>query len=100
MHLLVACTDYPDLNGNKSLYFVHVRNQYYMNNGINVTVLNFSSKKNYNIDNINVITLKNFIASNIKYNLLICHAPNLRHHYKFIKKYNNKFENFILIWLC
>lgn len=36
--------------------YVHVRNKYYIQHGIDVTVLSFATKTDYVIDNIRVIT--------------------------------------------
>ena len=94
MKILVAVVDYPNLKGEKSLYFVHVRNLVYQKSDIEVTVLNFSSECEYLIDGISVITKDDFIKNrkNIKYDALVSHAPNLRNHFKFLVKYGVDFE--------
>lgn len=96
--VLVAATDYPDNNGKVTLMYIHVRNMYYQDHGVNVTVLNFSAEKDYEIDGISVITLDTYKIRQAKYDILICHAANLRNHYRFLKKYGNDFPKFIFFF--
>lgn len=61
-----------------------------MQKGIEVTVLNFSTVDDYELDAVSVISLSSFKNkyNNInKFDLLISHAPNIRMHYRFIRKY-------------
>lgn len=97
--VLVACADYPR-GENKALQYVHVRNKEYINNGIEVDVLNFSQNENYTHEGIHVYCL-DYVRKNIrKYQgyILICHAPNLRNHYVFIKKYRRYFIDIIFFF--
>lgn len=97
--VLVLVADYPMSDKDISLPFVHVRNKHYMENGIDVTVLNFAAKKSYTIDNIPVITLKDYKTDKTTvYNTAILHAPNLRNHYVFLKHFHKSFENFIFVF--
>lgn len=96
--ILVAVADYPRLDGGRAMSFVHVRNRYYVEAGLDVEVLNFSSKINYEIDGIPVITLQNFQENLKKFQILICHAANLRNHYKFLRKYDINFKQIIFIF--
>lgn len=100
MKLLILATDYPNLEGKKSLNYIHTRNQYYLKENVDITVLNFKAKENYKIDNINVITLKEYIKNQNKYNgdILISHAPNLRNHYKFLRRYEKQFKNLVFFF--
>lgn len=98
MKVLVATAAYPTLDGKKTMYFVHSRNLYYQKSGIAVTVLNFEAKENYMYDGIIVITLEYYKNHYEEYDMLICHAPNLRNHYRFIKKYGNRFIKKIFIF--
>ena len=54
-NILVLVQDYPNNSGGVVLMYVHVRNKYYIQHDIDVTVLNFSSSDDYIIDNIKVI---------------------------------------------
>jgi glycosyltransferase involved in cell wall biosynthesis len=92
MKVLVLVKDYPRLDGKIELMYVHVRNKYYKQNNIEVTVLNFASDIDYEIDGIKVITLKTFKTSNEIYNLLIAHAANIRNHYLFLINFRKQFR--------
>ena len=94
MKVLVLVEDYPS-EESKILMYVHVRNLYYKRSGIDVTVLSFRSSSNYSINGINVITLSEYKKNQDKYSdaILILHAPNLKHHFMFLKKYEKNFKN-------
>ena len=94
LKVLVLVEDYPSEHGHELMY-VHVRNKYYVNKGIDVTVLNFRAKENYEYDGIDVITLDYYKKSNESFNTLICHAANIKHHYVFLRKYEKRFEKII-----
>ena len=98
INALVAVADYPSPDGNVSLMYVHVRNKQYIQNGINVTVLNFKTGIDYVIDNIPVITLDTYIKNRIQYDILICHAANIRNHYHFLQKYEKRFGKIIFFF--
>lgn len=96
--ILIAVADYPDLNGNKAMMFVHTRNLYYVKHNIDVTVLNFAAKKEYTIDGINVITLNKYVKEYVKYDILVSHSANIRNHYRFLKKYGHRFDKFMFFF--
>lgn len=100
MKVLVLTAFYPVPNGTHERMFVHVRNQYYVQQGIEVTVLNFDADRDYEIDGIKVISLRTYEVKNdsVKYNILISHSANLRNHYKFIKKYEKRFKHFVFFF--
>jgi glycosyltransferase involved in cell wall biosynthesis len=98
MKLLVLATDYPDNNGNVALMYVHTRNKYYVENGLDVTVINFCASQNYTMDGVKVITLKEYGTNKERYDILLSHAPNIRNHYMFFKKYDENFEKIILFF--
>ena len=97
--ILVAATDYPDLNGKVTLMYIHVRNVFYKKNGLNVIVLNFRAKNDYEIDGIKVITLKTYNKNKDEYKdgILVCHAANLRNHFVFLTK-NREFKKIIFFY--
>ena len=99
MKLLVLTEKYP-LKENKTLMYIHTRNIYYNKCNIETTVLNFSANFNYYMDGIKVITIKEFIKNKKKYDeyLLVLHAPNLKHHYKFLKKYGENFKKIVFFF--
>lgn len=98
--IMVIVEDYPDLHGNKAMMFVHTRNKTYMANGLNIIVLSFSAKNNYVIDDIPVITYEEYLLKYAKdyFAILISHAANLRHHFKFINKHGNQFKKFFFFF--
>lgn len=96
--ILVAVADYPDLNGNKAMMFVHTRNLYYVKHDIDVTVLNFAAKNEYVIDGIRVITLNEYVKKYVEYDILVSHSANIRNHYRFLKKYGHRFKRFIFFF--
>lgn len=96
MKLLVLATDYPQENISVALMYIHTRNKYYVQNGVDVTVLNFKAKENYNIDGVKVITLRDYENNKGNYDILVLHAPNIRNHYTFLKKYQSRFNNIVL----
>lgn len=96
--ILVLVADYPNNDGGVALMYVHVRNKYYILHGINVTVLNFASKEDYEIDGIKVISLATYKQQNYDYDILVLHAANLRNHYLFLKKYEYRFKHMIFFF--
>ena len=100
MRYLVLVADYPNLDGGLALTYVRTRNVYYKEHGVEVDVLNFSAKKGYEIDGIRVFSLREFKQNfkSGKYDLLICHAPNLRNHYIFLRRYGNLFSKIVFFF--
>lgn len=96
--ILVLVQNYPNNDGGVALMYVHVRNKYYIQHGIDVTVLNFSSSNDYIIDNIKVITEDTYKRENTKYDVVVSHAANIKNHYRFLKKYDNRFEHMIFFF--
>src|SRR5690554_2514433 len=97
MKILVLATNYTNSNGVVASHFIHSRNIAYKNEGIEVTVLSFRAEYDYEIDGVKVYTLST-VESSLKdanYDIVLSHAPNLRNHYKFLKKYSNIFDNII-----
>ena len=100
MQILVLATDYPRPDGYVSCYFIHTRNKYYVQKGIDVSVLSFRAKNDYILDGVKVYTLGTYEDKliNYQYDLLVSHAPNLKNHYKFLRKYGNKFKNIVFFF--
>lgn len=98
MKILVLTEDYPNNDGGVTLMYVHTRNIYYLEHGIEVDNLSFSAKNEYKIDGIRVINLDIFEKEKKQYDLLILHAANIRHHYKFLKKHGNEFGKFMFFY--
>lgn len=98
--VLILVQAYPKLNGEMSLMFVHTRNKYYLEQGIEPIVLNFNADSNYILDGIQVISYEEYKKNEQKYscNILISHAPNLRSHYKFLTLYGKNFKKFMFFF--
>lgn len=100
MKLLVLATKYSVPNVNSTHLFVETRNRYYKEWGHEVVVLNFNAKNNYTINGINVITLNEYKNNKDEYKdyLLISHAPNIRNHYMFLKRYQKNFKKIVFFF--
>lgn len=100
MKLLILSANYPNLKGELPMPWVRTRNLYYKQQGENVEVLSFEAPSDYEIDGIKVWTKNSFIKNgNIQsYDLVICHAANLRHHYLFLRKYASKIKKIVFFY--
>ena len=98
MKLLILSTDYPRPDGSHERMFVHVRNLYYKQKGIDVTVINFACSYDYQIDGIRVITLATYRKENKAYDIAVSHASNLRNHYVFLKRYEKRFPHIVFFF--
>lgn len=98
MKLLILTAFYPVPNGTHERMFVHVRDRYYAENGIDVTVLNFAADSDYTIDGIKVITLATYESESNSYDIAVCHSANVRNHYKFLKKYESRFKRLVFFF--
>lgn len=99
--VLVIVETYPLPNGEvRTSNYFHERNKYYKANGIQVKVLNFSAKNHYVLDNIEVINATKWKEKESleKYDVLISHAPNVKHHLPFLKKYESKFKHILFFF--
>ena len=98
MKVLVLTKDYPRPDGSHERMFVHVRNMFYQERGIDVTTLNFACDHDYEIDGIRAISLKTYENENEKYDIAVSHASNLRNHYIFLKKHEKEFKNIVFFF--
>lgn len=98
MSLLVLTMDYPRLDGKHERMYVHTRDIYYKKSGLEVTVLNFSCKYDYRIDDIQVISLATYKKNRVNYDIAISHASNLRNHYLFLRKYGDRFKKVVFFF--
>jgi glycosyltransferase involved in cell wall biosynthesis len=78
--------------------FVHVRNLYYMKQGMDVTVLNFRYDQDYEIDGVQVIALATYEKDNKSYDIAVSHSSNVRNHYWFFKKHANDFQHIVFFF--
>lgn len=83
MKILVLVQDYPSESKRYAMSYVHTRCLGYLKGGHDVTVLNFSSKKNYQYEGVSVVSDKGVVIND--YDLIASHAPNLKNHLRFLK---------------
>lgn len=100
MKIFVLASVYPMLDDVGRPMYIHTRNKCYKDHGADVTVLNFASNKDYVIDNIKVISANTFFKYKDEYSfdVLVSHAPNIRNHYRFIKKYEHLFPKMVFVF--
>lgn len=102
MKILELCADYPDHNGSSVLSYVKVRNHYYREEGIDeITILNFSLPSDgYEMDGFDVISYNKYERdyNDSSFDVLVCHAPNIRNHYRFLKKYQARFPYLVFFF--
>lgn len=89
INALVLCVDYPNLNDGKAMAYVHTRNVWLNAHGVDVKVVNFSTSKRYTIDGIEVYPSECLSEEQCNdADIWIIHAPNIRNHYRFLKRAN------------
>ena len=98
MKVLVLTAFYPDNNGNHDRMFIHIRNRYYLNNGIDVSVINFNTNDDYIIDGVKVYSPKSYYKKKEHYDVLISHASNIRNNLMFIRKNEHYFKKIIFFF--
>jgi len=84
MKIIVLCQDYPSLKNKYAMSYVHSRNIIYKKLGHDVTVLNFSTLEKYEYENIEVLP-ENLVSIN-DFDIILSHAPNLKNHYRYLKR--------------
>lgn len=100
MKILVLATNYPRPDGFVSLQYIHTRNKWYIEYGMDVSVVSFASETDYVLDGIKVFSLNTYRTRlvNEKYDLLVSHAPNIRNHYKFLKRFGKNFPSYVFFF--
>lgn len=80
--------------------FVHTRILCYKKKDINPVVLNFRADNSYDYEGVKVLCLKDYKEKykDNKIELLITHAPNLKNHLSFIKKYNKNTNKILMFF--
>lgn len=100
MRLLVLAEEYSTKD-KVSQGFIHTRNVAYKNEGIDLDVISFSStESHYMLDGIDVYSLCEFNAKKDieDYDFVVSHAPNIKHHCKFILKNYDKIKNIVFFF--
>lgn len=99
MKLLVLAENYTNLKGVVSLQYIHTRNIEYINQNIEVDVLSFRTKEKYVLDNVNVYPESYFTSEIIShYDLVLSHAPNIKNHLRFLKKWNHDIGKIVMFF--
>ncbi len=100
MKILVAVSNYYPTEKVSSTFYERNRNIYYRKQGAIVSILNFSAKENYMVDDIQTYTLNSIkkILEQSSFDILVCHAANIRNHYIFLKMYEKKFKAIVFIY--
>ena len=102
MKILELCEGYPGYNGLLGSNFVKTRNFYYRKEGLSdITVLNFELPSgSYDFEDIKVISLNEYKQSykETQFDVLVCHAANIRSHYRFLKKYQELFPKVVFFF--
>ncbi|HIF5696199.1 glycosyltransferase [Vibrio parahaemolyticus] len=96
-NILVLCSGYPSKGNPYNCTWAHVRNRYYIKNGLSVEVFVIGQVGGYVIDGVKVISKEELNKSmmNNKYSLIISHSPNLRGHLPILKK--NKIKTMLFM---
>lgn len=88
MKILVLAQDYPSQDKPYAMSYVHSRNIEYLRSGHEVLVINFSTPNEYNYEKIKVFPFKPELLEQAE--IILSHAPNIRNHFKCLKKIKNK----------
>lgn len=100
MMFLIITEDYPSINNKYTMSYVHTRNVNYLRKGLDFIVLSFSAKKDYTYEDVKVITHDTFKRKfhTTSFPIVLSHAPNIRHHFKFLKDNEKLFEKIIFVF--
>lgn len=98
IRIIEVTSTYPTIGKEKNYggNFYHTRNKRYIEKGIDVTVINFSTNICYEIDGVKVITVDEYKKNDTPWNILICHAPD-RNIYQFLKKNSKDFKHIFFV---
>lgn len=97
MHVAVLVEAYPSIDNPAPLRFVHSRNIEYLRMGIQTEVVNFSSTESYSYEGISVVGRRELSSIDASvYDVVLLHAPNIKHHMAFLKRHRNTLQNVAL----
>lgn len=83
MRILVMVAAYPSVDKPYNMAFVHSRVLHYQRNGWQVQVLSFSAGQPYTFEGV-LVNSESSLDASTTYDLVIAHAPNLRHHIRWL----------------
>ena len=88
MKILILAQDYPSENHPYAMAYVHSRNIEYLKLGHNIKVINFSGLTQYTFEKVDVYPFSYELLNEA--DVILSHAPNIRNHFKVLKKLKNK----------
>lgn len=95
--LLVLSEAYPSRQAVYNMSYVHSRNIEYLKQNICVDVLSFSALEKYTYEGVSVFP-RDKIEDLDSYDAVVSHAPNIRNHYRFIRKNLAGLKKVILVY--
>ncbi|WP_180057319.1 glycosyltransferase [Acinetobacter sp. YH12090] len=88
MKILVLAQDYPSVDHPYAMAYVHSRNIEYLKSGHDVKVINFNAKNQYTFEKVDIYPFSYELLNSA--DVILSHAPNIRNHFKVLKKIKNK----------
>lgn len=95
--ILVLVQSYPSKERIYNMSFVHSRNKEYLKLDIELDVLNFSTKSNYEYEGVSVYTEKS-IKNLSQYDAVVSHAPNLKNHIRFLMSHFSDIKKIVFVF--
>lgn len=90
---------YPSADRPYAMSYVHTRNEVYKRHGLEPVVLSFQAEKSYEYKGIKVITQEEFESlENKDFEIAISHAPNYKHHLRFLYKHHDQFNQLLMFF--
>lgn len=95
-HILVLTEIYPSDEDNYSAVFIHNRLKEYQALGCKLTVLSFQASLPYSYQGVSVIP-RGGLKADQNFDVVVCHAPNVRNQLLFLLSHSKKFKNIIFV---
>lgn len=87
---------YPSLAKPYNMAFVHSRVLHYQQRGWHTEVLSFSAAESYTFEGVSV-SAEHSLDREVTYDLVIAHAPNLRHHVRWLVSHARRWRK--MLWV-
>jgi glycosyltransferase involved in cell wall biosynthesis len=97
MKVLILAEGYPSTENLYNMAYIHSRVLQYVKSGIIPTILSFQAKSDYAFEGIKVVSSESFkqYEDVSIFDVVISHAPNLRHHFLFLLKHRKKIKSLV-----
>lgn len=95
--ILVMVEDYPRKEKPYAMGYVHSRSIEYIKRGISVDVLSFSSSEDYTYEGVKIKSSRCNISWD-EYSVVISHAPNIKNHFKVLRKNIKKINKLVFFF--